>query len=172
MHRALPFLALLASISAAAGETPSASPSTSMRGTWKVAQIRVDVPAGSSVVSAPQAGLFIFTKSHYSAVWVPVQERPASFATSWALTPDEMVASYKSLVAHTGTYEVDSSVITMHAEQAKNPAFAGGRISYDYRLEGNVLHLTQTAIVYPNGQSHPRVKEEPQTIKLLRVEEP
>ncbi len=141
------------------------------KGHGRVAQIRVDLPAGSSVISSPQTGLFIFTRSHYSAVWVPVQERPASFVTSWALTPDEMVGAYKSLVAHTGTYEVDSSAITMHAEQAKNPAFAGGSISYDYRLEGNVLQLTQTAIRYPNGQSHPRVKEEPQTIKLLRIEE-
>jgi len=166
----LVLLAALAALGASGCSTTATAP-TQVMGAWRVAQIRLDAPDGSSVITTPQNGLFIFTKSHYSAVWVPVQDRPAAAATPWAPTPSEMLTSYKSLVAHTGTYDIHSGVLVLHAEQAKNPNFVGGRITYNYRLADGSLMLTQTAIVYPGDKSDPRVRAQPQTLKLVRVEE-
>ena len=42
----------------------------SIEGVWKVSEIVV-TGAGASTISSPQPGLFIFTRGHYSIMYVP-----------------------------------------------------------------------------------------------------
>ena len=75
MRHAMRFLVIMALCGGVLSAQGASKPS--IEGVWKVSEIVV-TGAGASTVSSPQPGLFIFTRGHYSIMYVP-WEQTASF---------------------------------------------------------------------------------------------
>src|SRR5438552_214128 len=78
--------------------------SRSLEGAWKVTEI-VTTGADSSRVTSPQPGLLIFTRKHYSIMYV-TGNAPRTPYKAANPTQEEKLAAFDSFVANTGTYEV------------------------------------------------------------------
>jgi hypothetical protein len=109
-----------------------------LEGVWKVAEI-VITGAGAYAVTAPQPGVFIFTKSHFSWMWVPGTQPRAPFK---ALVPttEEKLAAFDSLSASSGTYELNGSTATFRPIVAKGPNNVF--VDEQFLIEGDTLTLT------------------------------
>ena len=100
-------------------------------------------------------GLFIFGRSHYSAVYTLGSEPRPLAATAFDPTSMEVAAQFGSLIVNTGTYEVDGSTVKMRPLVAKSPEFIGGSATMQFQLDGDVLTLTVSAIVAADGSTPP-----------------
>ena len=115
-----------------------------IEGVWKVSEIVV-TGAGASTVSSPQPGLFIFTRSHYSIMYVPGSEARALKKAETA-TADEKIAAYDSFLANAGTYQRAGSTLTIRPIVARDPNYmVGGFNKYQLRIDGNTLTLTNNS---------------------------
>ena len=113
----------------------------SIEGVWKVSEIVV-TGAGASTISSPQPGLFIFTRSHYSIMYVP-GGKPRTLKKAEAATTDEKVAAFDSFLANAGAYELAGSTLTIRPIVARDPNYmVGGFNKYQFRIDGNTLTLT------------------------------
>ena len=90
-----------------------------------------------------QAGLYLFTPTHYSMV-LAAADRPDVVDTSKA-SGDELRALWGPLLANAGTYEISGDRITIHPVVAKIPVVmkAGASEVYQFRIEGKTLTLKQ-----------------------------
>src|SRR5678815_971863 len=110
----------------------------SIEGVWKVSEIVV-TGAGASAISSPQPGLFIFTRGHYSIMYVPGNKTRA-LKRAEAATTDEKVAAFDSFLANSGTYELAASTLTIRPIVARDPNYmVGGFNKYQFRIEGKTL---------------------------------
>jgi hypothetical protein len=110
-------------------------------GVWKVSEIVV-TGAGASAVPSPQPGLFIFTRGHYSIMYVP-GSKPRALKKAEAPTTDEKVAAFDSFLANAGIYELAGSNLTIRPVVARDPNYmVGGFNKYEFRIDGNTLTLT------------------------------
>jgi hypothetical protein len=109
-----------------------------LEGVWKVTEI-VFTGAGAYVTSAPQPGVFIFTKSYYSWTWLPGTQPRALFKAE-APTTEEKLAAFDSLPASSGTYELNGSMVTFRPIVAKGPNIVS--IDEHFQIEGDTLTLT------------------------------
>jgi hypothetical protein len=80
--------------------------------------------AAGEVNSEPQPGLFVFTETHYSMMFVASAEERLRFAGDSA-TDAELLAAYRSIVANSGRYELNGDQISYRAYVAKNPNYMG-----------------------------------------------
>ena len=71
-----------------------------LEGVWKVTEI-VITGAGAYTATAPQPSVFMFTKSHYSWMWLPGTQPRALFRAQ-VPTTDEKLAAFDSLAASSG----------------------------------------------------------------------
>ena len=71
-----------------------------------------------------QRGLFIFTQSNYSMMYVIGDEPRAPYAGETA-TEEEALAAFQSFVANSGRYALDGNRLTYEAYMAKNPSYMG-----------------------------------------------
>jgi hypothetical protein len=113
----------------------------SIEGVWKPTEI-VITGAGAYAVSAPQPGLFIFTKSHFSWMWTPGNTPRALFKAA-VPTNEEKLAAFDSLTASSGTYELNGSTVTFRYIANKGPN--GVSINEQFLVEGDTLTLTWTS---------------------------
>lgn len=120
----------------------------SVEGAWERSEVVVKGGPNAGTNSSPQASLLIFAKSHYSHMYVRGDEPRklhADRGPDYSPTDEEMIASYGSFVANSGTYEISGSKITFKPMVAKNPNFmSGGSASSELKVEGNSLWLTST----------------------------
>lgn len=141
-----------------------------LEGVWKVTEI-VITGAGAYAVTAPQPGVFIFTKSHFSWMWVPGSQPRALFKAQ-VPTTGEKLAAFDSLSASSGTYELNGSTATFRPIVAKGP---NNLFIYEqFLIEGDTLTLT-----WQSADLHLRIGQEvvrstaPASqgrMKLVRVE--
>lgn len=142
-----------------------------VEGVWKVAE--VVLPGGNPAAkdtpttnSSAQPGLLIFTKGYYSAMGTEGQKRaavePAKDPKN--LTDAEKIARYeqwKRFIANAGTYEINGSMLSMHATVAKNVITRERPNVWEFKLEGS-----DTLWLIPTGD---RAATEPR-VKLMRLE--
>lgn len=130
------------------GRDPKPNP---IIGVWKVVEIATDYvtapdigPKTSQVEpnEHPLPSQIIFTRSHYSMIWMPGNKAMKAFATRWQPTDAEKIRRFGEIVVNTGTYEVSDGRITVHPGIARVPEFMGGRMDYDYRFSGTRMILT------------------------------
>lgn len=142
--RALILLAALGSASAA---------NSPLVGVWQFA-------AGA----APQAGLYIFTPTHYSMV-LAATNRLDTADTNKA-TADELRALFGPLLANAGTYEISGDLLTIRPIAAKFPVVmkTGANEVYRFHVEGKTLTLQQV-----RNARGVKVAQAP-TLKFARVE--
>lgn len=116
-----------------------------LEGAWRVAEIVV-TGANASNTPNPQPGLLIFTRTHYSFMWVPGNQARTLFKAEDP-TNDEKMTAFDSFIGNTGTYEVSGTTLTTRPMVARFPNCMGGAfLRYQFRVEGNTLSLTQKSV--------------------------
>ena len=114
-----------------------------LQGAWKLTRVSFASPDTSYVWEAPQPGLFIFGKKHYSIMYAIGTEPRALFADDSEQTDDELLAAYRSFIANSGTYEVKGNTLKTRPLVAKDPNFmATGWVLHEYTVKGQVLELS------------------------------
>jgi hypothetical protein len=124
-------------------------------GAWKVAEI---ANPGSPPLSNPQAGLYLFTQKHYSAVRLNGTKPLPAYPSNDVATDADKVAVFNMLYLNAGGYTVSGNMLTLSPTIAKS-AFAmepGRTIQYEFTVNGDTLTLVQK----PNGPG----------LKFVRVE--
>lgn len=116
-----------------------------LEGVWRVSEIWT--PASTN--KTPQPGIFIFTKKHYSAVFV-VGDKPRPEFTTDAAGADanELRAVFGAAFnAQSGTYEVKQGALFLHPLVAKNPSFMKPQstASYYIKTDGSAVVLTDAS---------------------------
>jgi len=154
MYGAALVLAIALTAFSASAQAPAA-----IAGVWQVTEVTA---AGTTRQSQP--GVYIFTRKHYSMVWVSA-DKPRPMLDDATATADELRAAYLPFMAQSGTYTSTADTITATPVAAKHPINMDPRAFgiYKFKLEGDTLTLTLAET--PFGQ----VKNQP-TLKLKRVE--
>lgn len=126
-----------------------------LMGAWKVTEI---ANPGSPPLTHPQAGLYLFTEKHYSAVRLNGTRPLPSYPSNDVATEADKVAVFNILYLNTGGYTVSGNNLTLSPMVAKSAfAMAPGRtLQYEFTVNGDVLMLTQK----PKGPG----------LKFIRVE--
>jgi hypothetical protein len=93
--------------------------------------------------TAAQAGLYMFTPTHYSMVLASVS-RP-EFADASKATADQLRIMWGPLLANAGSYDISGDLVTIHPLVAKSPLVmkAGANEVYRFRIAGKTLTLQQ-----------------------------
>jgi hypothetical protein len=129
-------------VALAFGAAPLSAQDVDVQGAW-VLQSMTDT-AGTETESQP--GLFVFTGTHYSMMYVPGSEPRAEVSSDTPLTDAEKVVAYNSFIANTGRYEVDGDQLTFRAFVAKFPpymaAWPDNAGTVTVHLAGDILHWT------------------------------
>lgn len=152
----------------ACGNNAQASKSP-LEGAWQVVDVRFGNDRDDGTLRA-QPGQFIFTPTRYAAVWVTQTEPRTQSVSHFQPTPDEIIAHYRSVAANSGTYEVSGSRITIRPIVAKLPDFAGGQLTYEYRIERDMLFLESVEERSSGGIVPPDFDATREKVKLRRVE--
>ena len=114
----------------------------SLEGVWRPVEIVINGgPNPGRHTSDIQPGLAIFTKRHYSQVWVVgFSPRPR---LSDSPTDEERGRVFQPFGANAGTYELRDSTLTLAPIVAKNPAvMAGTPLTVQVRLQGDSVWVT------------------------------
>jgi hypothetical protein len=119
-----------------------------LEGVWQVTEI-VITGAGAYAAPAPQPGLIIFTKKHYSWMWVP-GTRPRALFKAQIPTNEEKLAAFDSLVASSGTYELHGSTATFRPIVNRGPNMVS--IDEQVEIDGDTLTLT-----WQSSDTHMRI---------------
>jgi len=105
---------------------------------------------GSEVDAQP--GLFVFTGDHYSIMFVNTPE-PRPMYVGDAQTDAEKLASYDSLTANAGRYEVAGNVLKTRAYVAKDNNYMGrwpdNEATYEFKVDGDTLTLKSISFPVP-----------------------
>jgi hypothetical protein len=79
-------------------------------GAWKVTEI---ANPNSPPITNPQAGLYVFTQKHYSAVRLNGTKPLPNYASNDAATDAEKVASFNTIYVNSGAYAVNGNLLTL-----------------------------------------------------------
>ncbi len=125
------------------GCRPAPSAENGLLGVWQIQVIENTTSSGSSINSNAQPSLVIFTRSHYSLIWMPGTTGMRAFKQRWLPTDEEMIQRYSEIVVNSGTYTQTESTITARPVVSRVPEFmGGGTLLYEYRVQGDTLWLT------------------------------
>jgi hypothetical protein len=136
-----------------------------IQGVWSLSEITTTGPNGSTK-QVSQPSMYMFTKMHYSVIYVSSAEPRPQIADISKATADELRDVFvNSFVANAGTYEVKSGKLTMRPTVAKNPGFMQPSTftTLSIKTDGNTMTLVSEGT--NNGPS-----ANPTTFKLKRVE--
>jgi hypothetical protein len=113
-----------------------------LMGAWKVTEIAN--PDGPPLTN-PQAGLYLFTEKHYSAVRLNGAKPLPSYPSNDVATDADKVAVFNMLYLNTGGYTVSGNMLTLRPMVAKSAfAMAPGRtLEYEFTVKGDTLTLVQ-----------------------------
>lgn len=151
-------------------QQPVFRPPNSLEGVWKVIHIRSVWGGNENVNAAPQPGLAIFTKRHYSMVWIPTAQSRKPSAKRWFPTDGEKIHDFNTVIVNSGTYGLKDSILTTYPVVAKTPEFMGGWAAFNCRVSGDSLWLTGTDIFSCDNVRDPGVDQVRTTIQFVRVE--
>jgi hypothetical protein len=135
-----------------------------LEGVWKIAEFSTAVSSASTITTTAQPGIFIFTKKHYSIMFIS-SDKPRPNLPLQNATDAQRVAAWGPFSANSGTYEIKGTTLTTHPLVAKHPAVMkpGAFVTYDFKIEGNTRLLTpKESNTVPGGT--------PPTYKLVRLE--
>lgn len=128
---------------ACAFAVPVAQADSPLEGAWIVSSWE---NLGGSAIDDPQPGLFIFTGTNYSIMYVNTAETRAQYDGDNGQTDAEMLAAYTSLTANSGGYEIDGNTFTTYAYVAKDTNYMGGfpenGALYQFERDGDTLIVT------------------------------
>lgn len=140
----------------------AAAQSRSIQGVWKLNE---QTSAGTTKVIS-QPSMYIFTKKHYSAIYVSTETPRAVVDDITKMTADELRATFVSgFVANAGTYELKGGKLTMRPMVAKSPAFMASGVwtTSAVTISGNSMTM-----VSETNSTGP--VQNPTTSKFTRIE--
>jgi hypothetical protein len=110
-----------------------------LRGTWKPVEVVIDSgPDHGRHTTDVQPGLLIFTKGHYSMMFV-MGFTPRPLPTDSA-TKEQIGLLFLPFTANAGTYQRKDSTVVFSPSVAKNPAvMAGPPFTMVLRVKGDTL---------------------------------
>ena len=166
---------LVVSACEASNEAPAVqaavAPGTPLEGVWRVAETSSADSAVAPLLDPP--GLYIFTRTHYSMMYV-IGQLPRPVFAAVDPTDAEKITAFETFIANSGTYQVSGNTFVTSPTVAKNPNFmAGGRDQYQFRTAGDTLWLTSDGSglrFMVNGQLVPQSATPIETTKLVRVQ--
>ena len=133
-----------------------------LEGVWLITDTTTVTPEGTGKGENPQPGVYIFTKSHFSNMLVPNEERQLFDSKT---TDAEKLAAFSNFVADCGTYEIKGASLITRNFVAKLPNAmlpgkeSGMNISYQFSFENDELLLTlDSAWAPPDGKIIYRLK--------------
>jgi hypothetical protein len=135
-----------------------------LQGVWKVTEFSTAISSASAITTTAQPGIFIFTKNHYSIMFVS-SEGPRPELPIQNPTDAQKISAWEPFSANSGTYEIKGTILTTHPVVAKNPTVmkTGAFVTYGFKIQGNTLLLTpKESNTVPGGN--------PPTFKLMRLE--
>jgi hypothetical protein len=122
---------------------PAAQAETPLEGAWIVASW--ENLAGEAIAD-PQPGIFVFTSTNYSIMYVNTAEARPEYDEDAGQTDAETLASYESLTANSGGYEIDGNTFTTYAYVAKDDNYMAGfpenDTEYEFERDGDSLVIT------------------------------
>ena len=131
-----------------ASEPARAQTASSLQGAWRVTKVVV-TGANAQTNTAPQPGLYVFTKQHYSIVSIGGTDSRKDFGPAQdpaKLTDAEKMARFEAwrpLTANSGTYQVSGNTLKTLPLVAKDPAVIGREATREFRLDGDTLTLVR-----------------------------
>ena len=133
-------------------------------GVWRLDEMSTSGNGGSTD-KMTQPSMYLFTKSHYSIIYVNT-DKPRSTDDSRKMTAEQLRDTYvTSFVANAGTYSIKSGKITFKPMVAKSPSYMlpGSWVTDTVKISGNTMTMT-----VESASEGPVTN--PITIKLTRVE--
>lgn len=137
----------------------------SVQGVWAMTEVETTGPNGSTA-KITQPSLYLFTKKHYSIIFVSSTEPRPEIADLSAATADELRRVFvRDFVANAGTYEIKGGKITLRPMVAKSPTVMkpGNFSTLMVKFEGDTMTL-----VSESNQAGPVTNRT--TTRLRRVE--
>ena len=136
-----------------------------IEGVWSLTEITTTGTGGSTKQMA-QPSMYLFTKKHYSIIYVSSAAPRSATADSSKMTAEELRSVFvDSFIANAGTYELKAGKITVHPMVAKSPAYMqpGVFSTSSVKIDGNMMTLV-------SERSNTGPSTNPTTYKLKRVE--
>jgi hypothetical protein len=116
----------------------------SILGVWRVAERSYSRPDSSWTNSDPEPGLYIFGERYFSVQEIRESGPRVLFGES--TTELERLAAFDVFHAHSGTYEITDSTLTIVPTLAKSPnSMDGSTYSYALELSGDRLTITRVS---------------------------
>jgi hypothetical protein len=144
MRRTIGTITALVLLATAASWQIAPAQDVDVQGGWVVAGITDS--SGNEIGGQP--GLFVFTETHYSIMFVPGTDERAQY-TGDEQTDGEMLAAYQSFIANSGRYVVEGDQLTHRAYVAKDPVYMGAfpenPLMAKVHRAGDTLHFTYTS---------------------------
>ena len=96
--------------------------SSDLVGAWRPVELAIRTGAGEwEIRPVPQAGLYVFSRQHYSYLYIPGGRQRPQFGNANTPTEAERAAAYDTFIAGAGSYSFDGSVLEVRADLRKNP---------------------------------------------------
>jgi len=144
MRRTIGTITALVLLATAASWQVAPAQDVDVQGAWLVAGITDS--SGTEIGGEP--GLFVFTETHYSIMFVPGTEDRAQYPGDLP-TDEETLAAYRSFIANSGRYAVEGNQLTHRAYVAKDPVYMGvfpeNPLTAKVHRAGETLHFTYTS---------------------------
>jgi hypothetical protein len=135
----------------------SAQSASALAGTWERFSIRDD-NGNMPNPQPPAAFLIMTTDGFFSQTAIPTG-RPKLNKPLKEMTKEELLAQFTNVVARRGTYTVSGNRLTRTDITNTNPNNEGTAIVQLFRIEGDVLILTNSDTTKKNEARFRRVKK-------------
>jgi hypothetical protein len=137
-----------------------------LEGTWTRVVESFLAPDTSWVIRQPQQSLYLFTKHHYSMMYVVGSGQRRRF-TGPEPTVSEKAAAYDLFRASAGTYEQRGSLLIVHPLVSRSPSYMAVRAdTARFEMRGDTLLLTARYAWWRD-----RTRDVEDRIMLVRVRE-
>jgi len=120
-------------------------------GAWEVNEIHWITPDTTYNIENAQPSIFMVSDSSYSFIWTPINEKRTPFVKLANPTKDEMISGFRSIVFNAGSYIKTDTTFLIKARIAKVPGFEGGRQTFNYKINNDILELKMIDETYPDG---------------------
>ena len=142
MRRSFLTIALLVMLTSAVVWRVGSAQDVDVQGAWLVSGMTDST--GAEIGNQP--GLYIFTGTHYSIMFVPGTEPRAQYDGDVGPTDADRLAAYQSIIANSGRYQVSGDQLSYQAYVAKDPNYMGGfpdnSVVVKVHRAGDTLHIT------------------------------
>jgi len=151
-------------IAAVTSVSAFAQGTSGIEGVWQLTEITMT--GGGMTMKVRQPSVYIFTKTHYSKLYV-ASDKPRPVLDDYSKATQEQLMSIfvDGFDANAGTYEVNAGTLTLHSIVAKSPSDMkeGTWSTYSMKISGDTITLT------PEGANAGPPKKSV-SFKLTRVE--